>query len=174
MALSNAQKQARWRAHNVLVLTSSAATIAEMLIEMPDQAKLRSIARKISAHLARNRKLTRKEKHNAANFRTNKRGWRELWLGCGRTSKEFAQLWGSEEMKAWQQAINEAGDRAVKLAWERDHPDQEWPKHMRGLDTGDTRYHRWRERWVRSREFADLCANPRKLLALAAHAREPR
>lgn len=51
MALTNAQKQARWRERNVVKLTDPAMEIAEMLIEMDDQAKLRKVAKFINDHL---------------------------------------------------------------------------------------------------------------------------
>jgi hypothetical protein len=51
MALSNAEKQARWRERNQVVLTEHARVIAEKLIDMEDQAKLRKIARFINDHL---------------------------------------------------------------------------------------------------------------------------
>jgi hypothetical protein len=51
MALSNAQKQARWRERNVAVLTTDAREIASQLIEMEDQAKLKKIAAYINDHL---------------------------------------------------------------------------------------------------------------------------
>ena len=39
MALTNAEKQARWKARNVVVLTGEAEAIARKLVEM-DQGKL--------------------------------------------------------------------------------------------------------------------------------------
>lgn len=51
MALTNAEKQARWRSRNQIVLTEHAREIAEKLIEMADQAKLRRIAKFINDHL---------------------------------------------------------------------------------------------------------------------------
>jgi hypothetical protein len=51
MALTNAQKQARWRDRHQLVLTENARTIAARLIEIPDQAKLRRIAGYLNDHL---------------------------------------------------------------------------------------------------------------------------
>jgi hypothetical protein len=39
MALTNAQKQARWRERNVIVLTDDPDAIAEKLMDMEDQAK---------------------------------------------------------------------------------------------------------------------------------------
>jgi hypothetical protein len=51
MPLSNAEKQRRWRDRNQIVLTDSAADIAEKLIEMDDQAKLKKITRFINDHL---------------------------------------------------------------------------------------------------------------------------
>ena len=51
MGLTNAQKQQRWRDRNVVVLTGRAATIAEQLIGMSDQKKLRKIAAFINDHL---------------------------------------------------------------------------------------------------------------------------
>jgi hypothetical protein len=51
MALSNAEKQARWRERNVIALTDRAEDIAWKLIEMDDQDKLRKIAKFIDDHL---------------------------------------------------------------------------------------------------------------------------
>jgi hypothetical protein len=51
MALTNAEKQQRWRERNQVVLTDRAETIAERLIDMEDQAKLRKISRFINDHL---------------------------------------------------------------------------------------------------------------------------
>jgi hypothetical protein len=51
MALSNAQKQARWRERNMISLADSAANIALRLMEMDDQDKLREIAKFINDHL---------------------------------------------------------------------------------------------------------------------------
>ena len=51
MALTNAENQARWRARNVISLTDRAPYIAQKLIEMDDQDKLRKIARLINDHL---------------------------------------------------------------------------------------------------------------------------
>ena len=47
----NAQKQQRWRDRNVVVLTGRAAAIAERLIEMSDQKKLKKVAAFINDHL---------------------------------------------------------------------------------------------------------------------------
>jgi hypothetical protein len=51
MALTNAQKQARWRERNVITLTARAEDIAEKLMEMGDLTKLRKIHRWIGNHL---------------------------------------------------------------------------------------------------------------------------
>jgi len=57
MALSNAEKQRRWRERNVIVLTSDADDIAEKLMEQePDElreivSKLRKVARRLADHL---------------------------------------------------------------------------------------------------------------------------
>ena len=51
MPLTNAEKQQRWRDRNVIVLTATAREIAEKLIEMEDQPKLRKVARFINDHL---------------------------------------------------------------------------------------------------------------------------
>ena len=51
MALSNAEKQARWRGRNQVVLTEDAQTIATRLIEMDDQAKLKRVAKFVNDHL---------------------------------------------------------------------------------------------------------------------------
>ncbi|KRQ03093.1 hypothetical protein [Bradyrhizobium manausense] len=51
MALTNAEKQARWRDKNVIKLTDHAVDIAEKLIEMDDQKKLAKLAKFINDHL---------------------------------------------------------------------------------------------------------------------------
>jgi hypothetical protein len=52
MALSNAEKQARFRNRNVLLLTGDARDIAAKLIEMVDQKKLRMVVSHLNDHLA--------------------------------------------------------------------------------------------------------------------------
>jgi len=51
MALTNAEKQRRFRDRNVIVLTDRAEEIAEKLIDMEDQATLRKVARLVGNHL---------------------------------------------------------------------------------------------------------------------------
>jgi hypothetical protein len=51
MPLTNAQKQDRYRERHQVLLTARAEEIAEKLIEMADQAKLRKIARLVNDHL---------------------------------------------------------------------------------------------------------------------------
>ena len=51
MALTNAQKQERWRKRNQVVLTDPAKRIAAKLIAMDDEAKLRKIASYVNDHL---------------------------------------------------------------------------------------------------------------------------
>jgi hypothetical protein len=51
MALTNAAKQQRWRERNVVVLTGTAQDIAERLIDMADQNKLRRVAAYLTDHL---------------------------------------------------------------------------------------------------------------------------
>jgi hypothetical protein len=53
VALTNAQKQERWRKRNQVVLTVSAKRIAAKLIAMDDEAKLRKIAGYVNDHLNR-------------------------------------------------------------------------------------------------------------------------
>jgi hypothetical protein len=50
MALTNAEKQARWRERNFISLTDDAASISWKLMQM-DQAKLRKLAKFINDHL---------------------------------------------------------------------------------------------------------------------------
>ena len=51
MALTNAQKQERWRTRNQVVLTDPAKRIAAKLIAMADEAKLRKISSYVNDHL---------------------------------------------------------------------------------------------------------------------------
>ena len=48
MTFSNSEKQARFRARNVIVLTDGAEDIAAKLIDMDDKAKLAKVAMLIS------------------------------------------------------------------------------------------------------------------------------
>jgi hypothetical protein len=51
VALTNAEKQERWRKRNQVVLTESAKRIAAKLIAMDDEGKLRKIANYVNDHL---------------------------------------------------------------------------------------------------------------------------
>jgi hypothetical protein len=53
VALTNAEKQERWRKRNQVVLTDSAKRIAAKLIAMDDEDKLRKIASYVNDHLNR-------------------------------------------------------------------------------------------------------------------------
>jgi hypothetical protein len=53
MALTNAQKQARWRKRNQVILTARAEDIAKKLIGMADQAKLRQVYRLLGKQVKR-------------------------------------------------------------------------------------------------------------------------
>jgi len=57
---TNAERQARFRDRNVVLLTSDAREIAAKLIDMADQAKLKQVARYINDHL-KHRKQRRGE-----------------------------------------------------------------------------------------------------------------
>jgi hypothetical protein len=59
MALTNAEKQQRWRERNQIVLTNRARDIAAKLIRMQDQEKLREIATFVNNHLRLPRGRTR-------------------------------------------------------------------------------------------------------------------
>jgi len=61
MALTNAEKQERWRKRNQVVLTDSAKRIAAKLIAMPDEDKLRRVASHINDYLNERAATT---KHN--------------------------------------------------------------------------------------------------------------
>jgi hypothetical protein len=51
MALTNAEKQARWRDRNMVVLTERAELIAKKLIEAMDERELRQVSALIADHL---------------------------------------------------------------------------------------------------------------------------
>ena len=51
VALTNAQKQERWRTRNQVVLTDPAKRIAAKLIAMDDEAKLRKISSYVNDYL---------------------------------------------------------------------------------------------------------------------------
>jgi hypothetical protein len=70
MAMTNAQKQARWRERNVVVLTESAKAIAEKLMGMDDQDKLRKITRLMTGKRAAGRTDTDDERRECLLERT--------------------------------------------------------------------------------------------------------
>jgi len=65
MALSNAEKQARWRLRNQVNLQSDAEDIARQMIDMPDQTKLAEIVGYITEHLANPAKRKRQRQREA-------------------------------------------------------------------------------------------------------------
>jgi hypothetical protein len=65
MTLTNAEKQARWRLRNQIVLTDPAADIAEKLMAMADQAKLRAVASLVNDHLRNPERVEPAADHHA-------------------------------------------------------------------------------------------------------------
>jgi hypothetical protein len=124
MALSNAEKQRRWRARNQIVLTATAKAIAGQLVAMADQEKVRAVAdllnagrrarsqaaaagpaepheiRKLEAELGRTRELLAKAE---AKFATVPAGERDREITRAPASEDYVE----EFMEIMRQGIVE-------------------------------------------------------------------
>jgi hypothetical protein len=79
MALTNAQKQKRWRRRNQVVLTEDAEAIALKLIAM-DRAKLRKVHNQITNYLKETKGMpkARREAHDF--WQRAERYWEKQWV----------------------------------------------------------------------------------------------
>jgi hypothetical protein len=74
MALTNAEKQRRWRARNVIVLTAGAREIARRLAAMDDQDKLAQVVRLLSErHSPGDGRLVRPRRRRTRSVRHRRR-----------------------------------------------------------------------------------------------------
>src|SRR5262249_12985757 len=101
MALTNAQKQERWRRRNRIVLGDDAEDIAAKLITL-DRRKLRRIVTLLTRHLKATRGLRKDDARNRATLQEMERRWHKLWLSEGRSLADYRAGINDHESEVWQ------------------------------------------------------------------------
>src|SRR5262245_37990763 len=161
MALSNAEKQARWREKHI-AKRRDAQRIVNLLVRKQltdDHVKQiaalldlllnnRELIRSLRRELRRLSETGDQEAHNAAFWDEQEKLWRALWLRehPGRTAAEYRRLLHDDDGEVWQwrRAKGHALIEAERRDWERDHPGQPWQEHQCGMtDREYTDYSRW-------------------------------
>jgi hypothetical protein len=151
MALSNAERQARWREKHIR-RRRAAQRVANLLVQR--RVNIRDVGGLLRFLLGtqKNLDLLRRElkrttpKEIDAHQREQADGWRDLWLRerPGRTVREYKRL-TQEGLSEWRIAMGQAANAAEQADWERDHPGEEFPEHECGLsDREYTDLGRWR------------------------------
>jgi hypothetical protein len=161
MALSNAEKQARWRerniekrrrAHRIVNLLmrkqltdEHVAAVAGLLAGFFNQAGIRTLRRELQPRADPRVKAKEMEAH----WRQMQKGFRSAWLAAhpGRTGTEYDRLLRDQnsEVWEWRRARGRAASEAEHKAWERDHPGEQYPEHECSLpDREYTDLERWR------------------------------
>ena len=160
MALTNAEKQARWRerlamkryamqriSKAILRRQWSDDTIPELasaLRSVLNTAGIVALRRALKPTTPKEMKAVHKEA-----FRQEQVEW--LREHPGKTAKDFRRL-SIEDLMAWRVPKNRAYLAAARQVWERDHPGEHYPEHLCGLSDADyVRYQRWEERWRKGR-----------------------
>jgi len=160
MALTNAEKQARWRERHAMkrhaVQRISKAIlrrqwsddtipeIASALRSVLNTAGIVALRRALKPTTPKEMKAVHKEA-----FRQEQVEW--LREHPGKTAKDFRRL-STGDLMAWRAPKNRAYLAAERQAWERDHPGEQYPEHLCGLSDADyVRYQRWEERWKKGR-----------------------
>jgi len=172
MALSNAEKQARWRERhigkrrnaqrivNLLVRKHLAdehvIALAELLNMFFNRDGVRILRRRLK-ELAEERPGSAYDRAQNKKATDDERHVRDWWLRehPGKTVKDYRRV-PQGEMEEWRQAKNRDALAVERLAWERDHPGKEFPEHMCGLtDREYTDYARWKRQWHKRRRRRD-------------------
>lgn len=160
MALTNAEKQARWREKHIVHRRTAQRFVNllvrqnqtdEHIVEMADllatffnREGIRTLRRRLREVSEPDEGVYRKQRKEHA------RHFREMWLaehpGC--TAKDFNKLSGDERGE-WRQAQQLAAVAAEKEDWERDHPGEVYPMFEDGYNCGlsgreQTDMDRWR------------------------------
>jgi hypothetical protein len=166
MALTNAQRQARYRERhiknrrdaqrvaNLLMLKQMTdehvKAVAVLLTNFFNRAGIRTLRRELQRIADPGQK---DKKEMLARQWEEEKAVRAAWKRehPGRTFAEYDRLVrdGDSEVWQWRRAKGHAINEAERLAYERDHPGEEWPEHLCGLS--DREYTDYL-RWLRQRE----------------------
>jgi hypothetical protein len=152
MALTNAEKQARWRERHIskrrdaqrIVNLLVRKTVADQHVEQV-AGLLKTLLNKSGVRILRRALKETTPKKMDAFHRESERRFREEWLRehPGHTAAEYNRLLRKvdSEVWEWRRAKGRAANEAEARAWERDHPGQEYPEYECSLT---------------DREYADL------------------
>ena len=152
MALSNAEKQARWRERHAMK-RNAVQRISKAILrrQWNDDtiAELASALRQVltTSGIAALRRALKPETMKEGLARQKEALRRELALWRrehpGKTAEDYWE---------WRKANGKADNLAERQAWERDHPGHEWPEHLCGLSDAEyVQYDRWHKRWEKGR-----------------------
>jgi hypothetical protein len=155
MALTNAQKQKRWRRRNQVVLTEDAEAIALKLIAM-DRAKLRKVHNRITNYLKDTTGMKKAQREYYANWgvglQKDERSEEKQWVAEGGSLADYKA--GLRDMKSkvydWRRQKYEESEAAEDAAWLRDHPGEPRPKfsdHPGPPTKAEKRYDRWKMKY---------------------------
>jgi hypothetical protein len=154
MALSNAEKQARWRERHIdkrrraqrmvnllmrkQLTDEHVAAVAGLLAGFFNQTGIRTLRRELQ-----------RRADPEAYWRQSQKVFRSAWLAAhpGRTGAEYDRLLRDQnsEVWEWRRAQGRAANEAEQKAWERDHPGEQYPEHECSLpDREYTDLERWR------------------------------
>jgi hypothetical protein len=162
MALSNREKQQRWRERHI-AQRRSAQRVASLLMRRRWEnehfkelaGELRAIMNTAAIVALRRALKPIGDEEMAAINRDMEKQSQALWLRehPGRTAAEYRRLLRNDasEVWNWRRAKNKATIAAEQAAWERDHPGEEYPEHECGLsDRAYTDLWRWRRQRQRA------------------------
>jgi hypothetical protein len=185
MALSNAEKQARWRERH-LAQRRNAQRIVNILVRktLTDE-HIEAVAVLLNTFLNRpGVRVLRRQlkalsepseqdmKQNAAHWREAVKHERDVWLRehPGKTAKDYRRM-SEDDLIEWRKAKVEVYYAAEQQAWERDHPGREMPVENCGMsDRDSTDLERWRRQRERKRKRGGRAQRP----AQGASPRGPR
>ena len=146
MALTNAEKQARWRERYAMkryAVQRISKAILRRQWNDDTIAELASALRQVltTSGIAALRRALKPETMKEGLAREKEALRRELALWRrehpGKTAEDYWE---------WRKANGKADNLAERQAWERDHPGEQYPEHLCGLSDADyVRYQRWRK-----------------------------
>jgi hypothetical protein len=145
MALTNAEKQERWRQRNRVVLRDDADEIAAKLITL-DRRKLRKIVTLLTRHLKATTGLRKDAARNRAFQQEDERKWRKMWVTEGRALADYRAGLNDHNsaMWKWRSAHTSAAIERERQAWLEDHPGDPMPEHLCSLSDAEHRqYNSW-------------------------------
>jgi hypothetical protein len=163
MALSNREKQQRWRERHI-VRRREVQRIASLLLRRTwrDEhfEELGGLLQSMMNHTAiaalrralKPRTSEEMAAINRASDKANEDAMQRLWLQehPGRTAKDYRRQSGDSDSEVWQwrRARGAAINEAEQQAWEADHPGRKFADHCGLSDREATDLERWRRKYA--------------------------